>query len=125
MSLFAPLLAAGLLLALQGTLLQVACAFVGEPPPRYRQALVTALLAAIVATLLTVAWSCSLGLLVGLVSRTLAWVLSVFVGLGVTASVYRARLGLTGGQAFAVTLAHHAMTWALSALLYGLVAWFR
>ena len=121
MSLFAPLLAAGFLLAIQGALLQAACAVVGEPPPRYGEALVTSLVAAVVAAVLAAAWGCTFGLVVGLLSSTLAWALSVLVGVGATASVYRARLGAAPGQAFAIALAHHAMAWAVSATLWGLL----
>jgi hypothetical protein len=121
MSLFAPLLAAAFLVAVQGLLLQAACAVAGERPPRYGEALVTALLAAVVSTLLALAWGCTFGLVVGLLSSTLAWALSVLVGVGATASVYRTRLATPGPQAFAIALAHHAMAWAVSATLWGLL----
>lgn len=121
MSLFAPILVAVFVLAIQGLLLQTACALTGEKPPSYGEAALTALVAGVVAALGTLAWGCTFGLVVALFSRTLAWALGVATGLAITASVYRVRLGVSGGQAFAIGLLHHVMAWAVSGLLYTLI----
>ena len=118
MSLVALLLAALLMIPAQGLLLQLACAITGERPPPYLQALATALWAGLVAALGTFAFGCTLGLILGLFSRTLAWAAGVGMGFAVAASVYRTRLAVSGGQALAIALVHHLMAWALSAALY-------
>lgn len=125
MSLFAPILSACFLLAIQGLLLQAACTVTGERPPRYGEALLTAIVAGVLAALGTALWGCTFGVVVGLLSRSLAWFLSVCVGLAITCSVYRTRLDVSVPQAAAITLAHHAMAWAVTGLVYALLTVWR
>jgi hypothetical protein len=121
----APLLLAAFLLAFQGVLLRVSCAVCAyDDPPPYASALWTALVASTLALLAVGAWSCTFGLFVTLVlGSAVSSVLSGLVGVTVTAEVYRRRLATTAGHALVITLVHHAMAAALSAVLWGVLGW--
>lgn len=121
MSLFAPVLAAFLLLALQGLLLQTACSISGERPPPYGEALLTSIVAGICAALGSGAFSCTLGLLVGWFSGPLATLGAVGIGVAVTAAVYRSRLRTSAPQALGIALLHHLMAGLASGLVWLLV----
>jgi hypothetical protein len=121
MSLLAPILVACFLLAIQGFLLQTAVALTGDPAPRHGRALLTALIAALLATMGSAAWGCTFGLLVALISKPMAYGLSLLVGLVITSVVYRSRLRLSGGHAFVVAGLHHLMAWAVSGLLWAII----
>lgn len=121
MSLFAPVLIVAFLIALQGFLLQTACAVAGERPPTYGEALLTSIIAAIVAGLASTAFGCTFGVFLGLFSRYLAWFAAVAVGTAVTASVYRSRLLVPTNQALAIAIIHHVLAWAISGLLWALI----
>ena len=110
-----------LLILLQGALLQVSCAVVGERPPAYGHALSTALSAAFLSILGTAAFGCTAGVVISLFSRWLAGVCSAVLGVTLTASVYRNRLEIGQGTAFAVALVHHGLAWLLSGAVWWLV----
>lgn len=116
MSILAPIFVAGLLLALQGPLLQFSCAFAGGRAPGYWRALATAILAGCASTVAATTWSWTGGLLVSLfVSSWLAWGIGVTLGGLVSSLVYRGRLHLPFAQAVAVTLVHSVLSSGVTA----------
>lgn len=121
LSILVPMFAAFFLIAIQGFLLQTAVALTGDPAPRYGRALLTSIVAAILAFMGSAAWGCTFGILVGLISKPVAYGLSALIGLAITAAVYRSRLRLSGGHAFVVAGLHHLMAWGVSGLLWGII----
>lgn len=124
MSILAPLLLAAFLLFLQGPLLQFSCAFTGARAPGFGRALVTALLAGLLSSIVAVTWSWTFGLLISFfISAWLAWGISVALAGTVAAVVYKSRLRLPFPQAVIIAAVHHLLTWAITAAawyLYGL-----
>ena len=123
MSLFALVLVVAFLIAVQGFLLQTACAIAGERPPTYGDALVNAMIAGFVAFLASSAFGCTFGIVIGLFSKYLAWFGSAAIGAAVAANVYRTRMFLPTNQALAVAVIHHLLAWAISAAVWALVSW--
>lgn len=121
MSLFAPLLLSCFLIAIQGFLLQTAVALTGDPAPSYGRALITSMIAGTLMTFGVLSWGCTFGLLLGFISKPLATLLSILVGLVITSAVYRTRLRISGGHALVIAGLHHLMAWGVGALLWTLV----
>lgn len=121
MSLLAPLLVTCFLIAIQGFLLQTAVALTGDPAPRYGRALITSLIAGVLTFIGVSSWGCTFGLLLGLISKPLAAMLSIFVGLVITSAVYRTRLRISGGHALVIAGLHHLMGWGVGALVWAII----
>jgi hypothetical protein len=112
------------LVIVQGLLLQTACVAAGERSPSYTAALVTALIGTVAGAVATFVFGWSLGLVLHLfLGRTLAWIVGALLGFGVTAGIYRSRLLIPAGTAMRVAAIHLALSWAINALVWGVVTY--
>jgi hypothetical protein len=122
MSLVAVLVGFGVLVAIQGALLQVSCAMVGEQPPRYGDALGTALVAGLASAVLGAGFGCTAGLLIRLfLGQWAAWLGSALFGVAVSASIYRSRLLLDPGRALQIAAVHHVLAWLVAAAVWAVL----
>jgi hypothetical protein len=109
------------MVVVQGALVQMACAFAGERPPQYGTALAASLIAGLVSGIATFAFGWTVGIVIGLFSRVLAWIATSLLGVAITAAVYRSRLRLPPFSAVQVAAIHHGLAWALGAAVWAVV----
>lgn len=121
LSLLTPILLTIALMFVQGMLLQTACTIAGERKPEYSNALVTALIASIVAGVGSFAFSWTIGVVLWLFSSMLSWLATAGVWLALTAAIYRPRLGISAGSALAVALVHAAMSSVITGIIWSIV----